>query len=91
MVRLNLSASVVHLFKFFFKPQQSFTTSSILTETALSRHEQSETIVMLPGPGKPQNKITATHRLVLWLFLLLFLFFSGKNLMTKVESDMVYM
>ena len=73
-----------------FKPQQSFTTSSILTETALSRHEQSETIVMLPGPGKPQNKITATHRLVR-LFLLLFLFFSGKNLMTKVESDMVYM
>ena len=49
----------------YFKPQQSFTTSSILTETALSRHEQSETIVMLPGPGKPQNKITATHRLVL--------------------------
>ena len=45
---------------------------------------------MLPGPGKPQNKITATHRLVR-LFLLLFLFFSGKNLMTKVESDMVYM
>lgn len=90
MVRLNFCASVVHLFKFFFKPQQSFTTSSILTETALSRHEQSETIVMLPGPGKPQNKITATHRLVR-LFLLLFLFFSGKNLMTKVESDMVYM
>lgn len=47
----------------YHEPQQSFTTSSILTETALSRHEQSETIVMLPGPGKPQNKITATHRL----------------------------
>lgn len=47
----------------YHEPQQSFTASSTLTETALSRHEQSETIVILPGPGKPQNKITATHRL----------------------------
>ncbi|KAL9958856.1 hypothetical protein ACROYT_G035926 [Oculina patagonica] len=47
----------------YHEPYQSVTTSSTLTETALSRHEQSETIVTLPGPGKQLNTITATHRL----------------------------
>lgn len=47
----------------YHEPYQSSTTSSTLTETALSRHEQSETIVTLPGPGKQLNRITATHRL----------------------------
>lgn len=47
----------------YHEPYQSSTTSSTLTETALSRHEQSQTIVTLPGPGKQLNRITATHRL----------------------------
>ncbi|XP_015774381.1 PREDICTED: uncharacterized protein LOC107352579 [Acropora digitifera] len=35
----------------------------MLTETALSRHEQSTTVMMVPGAGRQLNKITAMHRL----------------------------
>jgi len=47
----------------YHEPSQGMTTSSTLTETALSRHEQSETVVTLPGPGRQLNKITGIHRL----------------------------
>ncbi|CAH3190050.1 unnamed protein product [Porites evermanni] len=47
----------------YHEPYQGLTTSSTLTETALSRHEQSEMVVTSPGPGRPLNKITGMHRL----------------------------
>lgn len=44
------------------QPYQGHATSSMLTETALSRHEQSEIVMALPGLGRQMNKITAMHR-----------------------------
>lgn len=47
----------------YHEPYQGLTTSSTLTEMALSRHEQSETVITLPGPGRQLDKITGMHRL----------------------------
>lgn len=47
----------------YHEPYQGLATSSMLTETALSRHEQSVMVMTVPGPGRQLNKITAMHRL----------------------------
>lgn len=47
----------------YHEPYQGLATASMLTETALSRHEQSTTVMMVPGAGRQLNKITAMHRL----------------------------
>ena len=50
------------IFLFGHQPYQGLATASMLTETALSRHEQSTTVMIVPGAGRQLNKITAMHR-----------------------------